>query len=267
MKQNLTKQETLMRAMNLIDDELIQETEGVRNKQYEMPEPFNKKTQWLKRGVAAACLVLAVAGGAAGYHYQQSLIPLSEHSENVTVRYAEGKAMASCSQLIPLTLKEIFSGAFSQDQIIVKATVTDIDNIVINFRGEKEYDAIVKLWVEKVYDGACQKGERLSACAGYCFAEGYERSDAETISNLKEGMKGIFILTKYDDTFTWEMNGAKLALKDIAQYGMGDGVRFAFLETENGLIFDRETHKGAAHAESLDDVEGYIEKMIRTYRK
>ena len=40
-----------------------------------------------------------------------------------------------------------------------------------------------------------------------------------------------------DENSIWEQNGAKLDKRDIADYGFADGERFAFLETEDGLVF------------------------------
>ena len=44
--------------------------------------------------------------------------------------------------------------------------------------------------------------------------------------------------------------------------GLPDGVRWAFLETPEGLLFDRESYAGAAGARSLDEIESYIQRML-----
>ena len=66
----------------------------------------------------------------------------------------------------------------------------------------------------------------------------------------------------YDENSVLEENGATLFLKDIADYGFYDGVRFAFLETDHGLVFDRSTYQSIAQAQNLDEIEDYILKML-----
>jgi hypothetical protein len=50
---------------------------------------------------------------------------------------------------------------------------------------------------------------------------------------------------------------------DIAQYGLMDGERFAFIDTGNGLIFARDAYKSIETADSLEECESYIESMIK----
>ena len=59
-----------------------------------------------------------------------------------------------------------------------------------------------------------------------------------------------------------EYNNARLVQKDIADYGFPDGMRYAFLETEDGLIFDRYSYKTISDAKTLDEVEDYIQTML-----
>lgn len=59
-----------------------------------------------------------------------------------------------------------------------------------------------------------------------------------------------------------EYNNARLVQKDIADYGFPDGMRYAFLETEDGLIFDRGSYETISDAKTLDEVEEYVENMI-----
>ena len=65
-----------------------------------------------------------------------------------------------------------------------------------------------------------------------------------------------------DENSIWEQNGAKLDIRDIADYGFADGERFAFLETEDGLVFSRDAYSSIANATTLDEVEDYIETML-----
>ena len=69
----------------------------------------------------------------------------------------------------------------------------------------------------------------------------------------------------YDDEKSiWEQNGARLDKRDIADYGFADGERFAFLETEDGLVFFRDAYGSIDDATTLDEVEDYIKAMLES---
>ena len=49
---------------------------------------------------------------------------------------------------------------------------------------------------------------------------------------------------------------------DLAELRIGEGIRFVFLDTEEGVRFDRSTYEEAAEAETLDEIADYIRRMI-----
>ena len=51
-------------------------------------------------------------------------------------------------------------------------------------------------------------------------------------------------------------------MKEIADYGFADGVRYAFLETQDGLVFSRSSYESISDATTLDEIETYILNMI-----
>ena len=82
---------------------------------------------------------------------------------------------------------------------------------------------------------------------------------------MKAGVTGIFMPVIYDDENSiWEQNGARLDKRDIADYGFADGERFAFLETEDGLVFSRDAYGSIDDATTLDEVEDYIKAMLES---
>jgi hypothetical protein len=86
--------------------------------------------------------------------------------------------------------------------------------------------------------------------------------DTEVVSSMRAGMTGIFMPVKYDKTMYREENGARLYFQDIAEYGFLDGIRYAFLDSGRGLIFNRYAYKSISSASSLEQIEKYIAKMI-----
>jgi hypothetical protein len=62
----------------------------------------------------------------------------------------------------------------------------------------------------------------------------------------------------YDETTIYSTNEKTLYLIEIAEAGFSDGQRWAFLETQNGLIYDSDAYPSFADAESLEDVKKII---------
>ena len=82
---------------------------------------------------------------------------------------------------------------------------------------------------------------------------------------MKTGMTGIFMPIEYDDTSSrWMENGAELDKRELAGYGFADGGRYVFLETNAGLVFDRDVYKSISNATTLEEVEEYIENMLES---
>ena len=67
----------------------------------------------------------------------------------------------------------------------------------------------------------------------------------------------------YDEDSYMEQNGAVLMQQDIAECGLADGMRWAFLSTERGLVYDKNAYPGAKDAADLDDIEEYVTKMLK----
>ena len=66
-----------------------------------------------------------------------------------------------------------------------------------------------------------------------------------------------------DENSIWKQNNACLVKKDIAEYGFLDGLQYAFLETESGLVFSQETYESIADVTTLNEVEEYIQTMLQ----
>lgn len=58
------------------------------------------------------------------------------------------------------------------------------------------------------------------------------------------------------------LNGATLYLQELAEYGLPDGERYAFLETEQGLIYARWAYEGLEGAQTLEDVTAYLAQRL-----
>ena len=124
---------------------------------------------------------------------------------------------------------------------IFKGIVLEIKNVELDFSGVKEYRAIAQIEVKEVFQGSCKEGETVSVLLPCPISEDIWVEDTDVISAMKSGMTGIFMPVLYnDENSIWKQNNACLVKKDIAEYGLLDGLQYAFLETESGLVFSKE---------------------------
>ncbi len=223
-----------------------------------------KKPAWLKLTAAAACLaLLAGAVSLSGLLRGPGDYMLSERSENVRVYrlkdLPKGGVSASYN-LMKLTDEDIFSS----DTVIFRGTVTDIENIEVDMNGESFYWSIVSVEVSKVLRGGLTVGQTVRIRADTPIGGDVDMwvEDNGIVSMLRVGMEGIFMPAPYDADSLFGANGAWLCLGDIAPYGFRDGVRWVFLRTETGLVFERDATYSIPGAHTLEDIETYIRAML-----
>ncbi len=244
------KQEDFFELLADLDERYIVEAEAP----IKSTRKHRKKLLFAVGLVAAACLCVLVFRGRS--------IELS-HSKGVRASYATfvpSIGMDAC--LVNLTEEEIFK---ENSDAIFKGTVTKIDNIRLSFNGSAMYQALAEVQVEKVYHGICTEGKTVRMLLPGAVSENSHNSIMDTLGELEVGMTGIFMPMLYGIDSVHQSNGATLYLGELAPYGFGDGIRFAFLETEDGLVFDRSAYVGAKDAVTLEDIEAYIYKMLELY--
>lgn len=240
------------KEIGTIEDDFIKEADTV------IKSGFFQRNR--KRFASVAASILLIAGAFLAYNHYNT-VPLSDASQNVHVKHVFMVPNVNTAySLISLSEEELFT---KFNTAIFKGTITDISNIVIDFNGDKEYRAIAKVKVEKVYRGNCSVNDTVSILLPCPIQSHIQVSDTETVSAMREGISGIFMPVVYDDASYYEMNEAKLALTDIAEYGFPDGERYAFLDTEEGLIFASWAYPSIADASSLEEIEDYITSMLQ----
>lgn len=246
------KKETLSEALGMLDEKYVAEAE----------KPSVKKHKTLRIALSvAACFVLVAAVAVPTALSRQDTIELSGLSQNVKVKYADPSVVTKTSySLIDFKSEDELFTYFNT--AVFKGTVREIRNIQIDFNGMKEYRAIAEIEVEAVYRGDCKTGETVGVLLPCTIEDGVWVEDTEVVSAMRKGTKGIFMPVIYDENSFWEQHGATLCQRDLAPYGFADGVRYAFLETDDGLLFDRYTYESIADAQTLDEIEAYVVKMI-----
>lgn len=240
------KNDQILRLLGEVDDRYIEESMMIERKPY----------QRLKWG---AGLLIAVAAGFMLFtsNVWNERIPLSTDSTANSVHIVDqSKVTSDISEenMMDMTEDELFS---KWNPVVVRGTVTDIRHIEIDFNGETEYQSLITIHVSNVYRGDVRVGQNLIVRAD-AIGETGQTTDASVISHVKQGMEGIFMPIPYDDEFIWEQNDTTLRLKDIADYGFPDGERYLFLDTPNGLMFERDAYSSLQGVDSLDEVEDWM---------
>lgn len=216
-----------------------------------------KKAVWTKCGAIAACLALTLL--TVPMVNNQEKIRLTDASNGVTVKYTEDTPdFYSSGKLVALSEEELFA----KDTEIFKGTIVSIDNIVLDFNGIEQCRAIAKIAIEEVYRGNGQINKTVSVLLPGPVNEELKMENTETTSAMRDEMTGIFMPVAYDETSVWTIGDSTLAFKDIADYGFSDGSRYAFLETDDGVIFDKSAYTSIADVNTLDEIEEYVIKMI-----
>ena len=187
------------------------------------------------------------------------MFQLSEASYGVTVEVVEHPEQQQMPmlKLLELSEDELFS---RWPTSIVRGTVTDIQNVLLTAGEVAVVKAIVTVHPEKVLRGDVSGDLKILVS---CPIDGtFQMEDTETVSAIRVGMEGIFMVQPYGNDELWDLGDAALRWKDIADYNFPDGRRYAFLATENGLLYAEWAYPSLAGAATLDQVEAFIGTKI-----
>jgi len=250
------------REIGEIEEDLIEEARIAQKKPAQNKSSLHKR--WIKLVTVAASIVFIVgivSIGISMINARYNAFHLSLSKGNIHVYYTNNApGSQQLNNLISLSEEELFTKC---DTTIFKGTITEIKNIIINLNGDKIYRAIAKIKVSKVYRGNCNENDTISVLLPCPVSSNIWTEDSDTVSAMREGMTGIFMPIQYTEISTHVENGTTLYMKDIADYGLMDGQRFAFLETKKGLVFFRWAYESISNATTLDEVESYIKSMIK----
>lgn len=240
----------LLTALGQVADEYVAESASPR-------QGVKPALRWIALAASAAVIALL----ALPKLLPGPAIDLTGASENVRVSYVRFAPKTTAkAELVWLSEQQLFS---EFNTVIFQGTVTDIRNVKISFNDDDVYRALATITADKIYRGAVQPGDLLTILLP-CPIGGNRVwvEDTEVIAQLQVGMTGIFMPQVYAEDAFWQQNGATLRLKDVAAYGLPDGMRYAFLDTDKGLLFLRPAYESIASAASLEEIECYIKKMI-----
>lgn len=257
------KKEELFEIIGDIDDDLIEEAGRAKKRAFPM-----------KRVLAAAACFVLLAGALIAALPRLRMFDAEEVDKENYFYNKSGNEATPVVRVDPDELKntEIYHEAmsdqlaytekdlFSHPTDIFRGEITDVGYCLVDFDGVGYYYSVVTVHVDEVYRGDIAVGDLVSVKAGAVSRQGSWVEDTETVSAMKAGVSGIFMVNDYvgetrNDTF-FDGGG-------IITHTFRDGERYAFLETEQGLVFSEWAYPSLKKAKTLKDVEAFVKKMVR----
>ena len=251
-------------SLGRIDEDMIRGVEGLRQKRM--------RSGWVRWYAVAACLCLMI--GMAVLFQQFSNTPVGSNTadpqlgEIVLSDKTTAKVSYGCNewgiaeeQLVALTEEEMFG---REKMYVFRGKVSGMTKVTIDFNGDTMSRCIAIIVIDEVYKGNLEPGDQITMLIP-CPIDEYNIwvEDTGIIAQLESGMEGIFMPWVYDENSFIEMNGDILMLRDLAACGLADGTRWAFLNTDRGLVFEKWAYPGAWDAADLDDIETYVIEMLK----
>lgn len=221
-----------------------------------------KKSYWKIIAPIAACAVCSVMVFTLRPGGNNNSLELSRSSAGITASYVQEAPDYTfpMMKLREMTEEELF---YSDQTDIFSGTVKSTRNVAVLMGEQKNYYAIVEIAVDQVFRGPCASGDIATIVLNHPIdMEGMDREDTNVTGSIREGMKGIFMPLQCDESNFVEIDGETFYWSDLADYKFLDGERYAFLETDDGLVFDRQAYKSIENAATLEDVEIYIHTML-----
>ena len=208
-----------------------------------------------------AVVLLTLFGGTVLLQ-NQNRIPLENSHGSVQVRYVKKAPQVNAQyDLVYFTEEELIT---DKDLEIVQGTITELRNIEVTLEGHKDYYALASVEIEKVLKGQCKVGDTIVIKLPCPIGSDVWVEDTGVASAMRVGMKGIFMPIAYDEENSYYQEGnTTLYWKDFVDFGLLDGERFAFLETENGLLYADFAYPSLEGANTITEVEEFIIKTLK----
>ncbi len=207
--------------------------------------------------------MIPLSRGSHGDH-QDGGYDLSEKTTaKVSLGYDEGAAKSSDADLEFLTEEEMFA---HEKMYVFRGKVGGLTNVTLDFNGITIVRCIATVSIEEVYKGNIVPGDQITMLIPCGInLRGVWVEDTDIITQLASGMEGIFMPWVYDEDSYFMLNGAVLMEKDLAECGLLDGMRWAFLSTDRGVIFAKSAYPGACDVTTMDDMEAYVVDMLKQF--
>lgn len=271
------KPEQLMDAMHDLDEELLLETEAIRQSpRGRKVIPFRQFASVAGLGLVLGISLLAgsvlnrslkdtsgsVSEGATESACEEGTADTTEtehageeFKEEETDFEATPETMDSENKLESVadkTVSDVERSYFANyDTDIFRGTVLGTRLVHLNGDEESLPRIVATIRLSKVYRGSLAPGDTITLIAGKQAKVSNELTDSVTCYYIEPGMRGIFMVVPSEEK------------RIEADYELPDDRHFAFLDTDQGLIFERDTYTSISDAQTLDDIESYIYTMLQ----
>lgn len=187
-----------------------------------------------------------------------------EQSNGITVKEINDPPNILTSTDIEwLSEEELFSkNHYDFTMVAFEGIVDQIKNIVIDFGETKDYRAIASISVTDVLSGEMIEGELVDVLLPNPINTDVSVSETTYSSQIRVGQKGVFMPIEYNERAIYETGGSKLVLRELAPYGLMDGERWIFLQTNEGLIYNEEAYPSLAPSQNLTEMKEIIKSKL-----
>lgn len=257
------KNKKLLNIIGDIDDKYIIEAEPREEKEH--TKIISKKPIfYFKFAAILASLALIVTISIPFLNSDNGKLPL-ELSKGVNVRYVESPpAVSSIGDIEWLMETELFGEKYADLKIVAfEGIVDDIRNLEFDYDGSKDYRAIAYINVTDVIRGDLEEGKTVKILLPGPVDTNIQVSETSISSQMVVGKKGIFMPITYNENSIREENGKELVLLDLAEYGLADGERWVFLESDKGLIFNKEAYPSLTNAGNLEEIKEILRSKLK----
>lgn len=235
-------------------------------------EPDNKQTVPSKKGKKDKIFLIVMPIVALVGALLLFISPLMKPNQPLTLENSQGVSVkeintlpdfSSKGDLIWLSEEELFQRHhFGLEMVAFEGTITETQNIVVNFGRTKDYYAIASIEVSDVLRGNLSEGDIISVLLPNPIQTNVGVSETTYSSQIRTGQKGIFMPVTYDEHATIEMDNKVLVKQDLAPYGFLDGERWMILQTDEGMIYNEEAYPSLAPAQTLSEMKEILKNKL-----
>lgn len=174
------------------------------------------------------------------------------------------KAISSvtASVLIFLTEEELLAEEmFGLELAAFHGEVLAIHNLEVEFKETTDYFSVVEFEIIEDLRSDTEAGSVITIrMPGPIQENGINQSEMDPADLLTVGSQAIIMPVKYGETEIYSVGEETLYLNEVAEYGVGDGRRFIFIEDKNEIIFAKEAYPSFASMDSLEKIANRIRK-------
>lgn len=272
--------EELFRAVGEVREDQVMEAETAEK----------RRIPWRRYGALAACLAVVLAAGAVwGRPYRSGQdLPSIEQAETADGGELDGSDYSvpedAPAQPIYSVGAEIgeFDGPgdgsvmidsaaclawlepeeiFAKDTVIFRGIVRNLRYFVVTAGQETQYYTVASVEVTGCVRGGLAAGDIYNVL--YPGAAGrMSTSVSGDLENLKVGSDAVFMPYRATADTGWNSGENYFCYADLAELYFDEGIRFLFLDTGDGLSFERDVYADIADAETLDEVMDYLQEHV-----